>query len=97
MSGDGLNAYVAEGVQVVSGEVSGSPVMGLVRVEVQVVIDPLYKPPLFPADPTRKFWILLCVVTVACAFSTDAPNQTLLLKLLTTRNPYCRAHVKPTE
>ena len=60
----------------------------MVRVEVQVVIDPLYKPPLLPADPTKKFGVLLWVVSVACAFSTDAPNQTLLLKPLTTRSPY---------
>ncbi len=43
----------------------------------------LYRPPALPCEPTRnEFEVLPWVVIVSCEFSTEKPNQTLLLIVL---------------
>src|SRR5664279_2322366 len=56
----------------------------------------LYSPPARPCEPITKLLALPCVVMVSCEFSTETPSQILLLRFLVTRNPYCRAQLKPT-
>src|SRR5690349_7802777 len=62
----------------------------------EYVADGLYRPPLVPAEPNRKFGDVPLPENRVCAFSIEAPSQNMVPTFLVTRIPYCRAQLKPT-
>src|SRR5580692_2218473 len=61
-----------------------------------VALKALYRPPLLPSWPNRKFVGRPDPAGLrASAFSAERPRKNCLLNAFATRNPYCRAQTNP--